>query len=249
MPKKRTIFSLSSMGDISSLLSFPPVMAGMSALLAVLSQNVPMLSGSGVFGMGVIFFIAYLSVSLSAFLQSKAQRKIRRDDAQANRLKKCLNSIWVGWVVAAVFVGVSIYFLLLNLRPRFPTGYSGLVPKHAIASFREMRSKELIGKTIILSAVPFDEGTNLFISGRTFDQCQLLGPTVIAIDGCRIVQAKFNAPREFFMLESFGTATVGVTHFQSCRFSQCTFDNIAIVVRSNEFEEVSRNIEYYTNAP
>jgi hypothetical protein len=220
-----------------------PLVAAYSWLIGVMGQHIPIVSTSGLYGIVMASLFALLLLLVIKKVQAKKARRARTQAGQTSRLDKVI--AWWGWkwiIAAALFVGGAF---AIETRPPLPLGVPLNRIELPIASFADMGKSNILGKSVILGALPRDGGNPSKISHKRFDRCQIVGPAVIHLfRPFELGQNQFRSGDmdfETMLLETRsriipGTngqllmiLQAGAIAMVDCRFIQCTFEDISFV--------------------
>lgn len=102
-----------------------------------------------------------------------------------------------------------------------------LDPAGGFATPKQLTAKHLSGHTISIA----DMVRNSAIVGRTFYDCDIHGPAVLAATSLtHMKRCKFDAPLEAVaIVATHQKRAVGLVQVDDCTFDQCRFHNIGIV--------------------
>lgn len=230
-----------------------PVQAGIAWVIGVMAQHVPVISALGIFGILACGLVAYLVLSGCNALNAFAKKRARSSTTTApSRLMKFF--MWRGWkwvVAVALFV---VGALAIETRPPMPRGIPIQAITLPVATHSQLNQPEVHGKSVILSHVPRSPEHPMLIRNKTFQNCEIIGPAVVAIRNSNdLKQCTFmiieNRPWdkrqirragegedlsiEWFLLEYKGDTTVGMLGVESCSFNKCTFIDVSFAGPSN----------------
>lgn len=234
--------------DVQQLFSVP-ITIGISSIGATLSQHVPFISAFGLFGLFCVAVGIFLLLSICVWLRPKSKNKARSGTAVENgMLSRILD--WKGWkwMICAACVIVSLWFV--DSHPPLPAGINPALITLPIASYREMRESTIVGRTVILNAVPRSKLLSTVIEAKTFEHCLILGPAVVGL----IYPNTFHATgfdiaeptRESILMETKSPVSVGVIGLSKCTFEYCKFNSISFCGTHEQIEEMRRSIpDYY----
>jgi hypothetical protein len=218
---------LDRLNAVWALLFSQPVLWGASVIIAVLGQHVPLISAFGGFGMAVTCVASFLLLSACAALQAYAKRNSRKAQQEpAGRFHSLIRWKWWPRIILIVCVVVGAFFI--DTRPKLPQDFNPSALSLPIATYREMRAATIVGRTVLISEVPRD---GAFIKGKTFSQCHIIGPAVLAPTGHFLFEMNAilapGAGKEGAILETHGNAMSGMIFLKDCVFTMDTFEIIS----------------------
>jgi hypothetical protein len=234
---------------LSHLLSTPATI-GIAWIIGVMSANVPFISAFGLFGISVTCLAAFLILSLCMFLQSKTKPKSR---TTYNGELKLADRIfrWKGWQWVILITCAAVGCCFLDLHPALPAGWRASDVTHPIASYKELRSNRIVGKSVLLSAVPRTPG-RFEIADKRFEQCEIMGPIVVAPSECDFWQNIMVIPDgniESILLETKSHTLIGVVGLVHCQFIQCTFGGLSFIGDADSLNNLRKNTGFLPVTP
>jgi hypothetical protein len=234
--------------SLKELLTSPPVMAGYAYLFSMFSQSVPCISALGFLGLAVTFMLAWLLLSAIKRLQvhSTLPMNKRKQQIELSPFQKIIQWKWWKWVISVGCFVLGTFFL--DLKPNLPSGVSPSEIYLPLASYKEMREKNIVGKTVILTQMPMS--SPMIIKDKDFFHCLILGPAVVVATGGILGQCQFDAHSnpEDILLETKSRWSVGAIKLEHCNITQCELRYISFLGNSNSLAKL-RKSEENTEAP
>jgi hypothetical protein len=131
---------------------------------------------------------------------------------------------------------------------KLPTWVDKTAIKRPLATEEDLKRDRVIGKTVFVSYIPVKTtrlktiGPAVYeVSGKTFQNCDLIGPAIIAVGGESVIEhCTLDKPTgsnlESFLLLTQDPYTFGVIPFQNCGILHCHFINIGFMGDATELE-------------
>ena len=125
---------------------------------------------------------------------------------------------------------------LLNRFPWLPAWAPFLDPTGAFATADQLTGKFIAGHSFRITEIVHDS----LISNRTFDDCDIYGPAVIALSGVgQVAACSFDAPPEQLVITVTQEKAVGAIKVVDCNFKNCRFHNVSFIGTQELFEKIS----------
>jgi hypothetical protein len=224
-----------------------------SFVIAMWSQNSPMISSYSWFGFGLVFVGVFFVFSISVWAlsragyrvslttvqqpistkQSKRKNNKPKPSAVGNRPRRRI----IPWLIAAVIV-FGAYRVLSPDQP-IPQGVSLKRLVFPIATQEELKRERIVGRTVFLTQIPLTPVTSRVTGevvykavNKTFENCEVFGPAIIAPQAVNKIvlfdQNRFDSSTgvESTLLESHGKTIIGCIPMDDCSFIQCKFLNV-----------------------
>lgn len=225
-PKKKTGLweVISRASNLQGLFSVP-IMCGISSIGAMLSQHIPIISAFGGFGIFCSFLATLLILSICSWLKFKTKKNIPKTEIDPPWWKGLI--LWAGWKWIIMIDLFLISYCFFDSRPPLPIGIMPSNILFPIASYNDMQQSNIVGKSIIITAMPRNEPP-LAIKNKRFENCQIIGPAVLGLSGeLFLEQCRFGVlnrdPDSIFLETKSEDILAGFTEMRDCQFVQCHF--------------------------
>jgi hypothetical protein len=232
---------LSLINNLVTLFNGPLVVA-VSALGSALSQKIPFISAYGAFGLLVVglllFFVSAAASALWVWVAGKL------NEGRAAKKKGATNKLVWSVAIACVFLGIFFY----RHAPPLPAGIPPAVLELPMATYRELQQDRIVGRSVVLNQLPQVPGRATTIQNKVFENCILLGPTVIAMPSNTVVrQCRFESLRsggtiDDMLLISNGEKMTGMLGFYDCRFEMSTFVGVSFASSREGADMIKRSL-------
>src|SRR6266496_4718371 len=127
--------------------------------------------------------------------------------------------------------------------------------KRPLATNEDLKQDRVIGKTVFVSHIPVKftrlegVGPQVFqVSGKTFQDCDLIGPAIIMLQGKGVgEQCRLRHPSgsrlESFLLLMQDHYIFGVIPFNDCGMLGCNFINVGFAGNADELEAIKKSFK------